>query len=37
MRDFVESWYKAEISSKEDFTQTIKSTIHNAIRYVNLW
>jgi hypothetical protein len=37
IRDYVEVWYKADISNKEDFIKTIRVSIYNAVRYVNSW
>ncbi len=37
MRDYIDIWYKNEISSRDDFRQTIRSAIHNAIRYIHSW
>jgi len=37
MRDYIDVWYKNEISSRNDFRQTIRFTIHNIIRYLNSW
>lgn len=37
IRDYIDAWYKTDISSKEDFSKTIRVTIYNAVRYVNSW
>lgn len=37
MRDFIDVWYKNEISSKDDFRLTIRTIIYSSIRYVNYW
>lgn len=34
LRDYIDVWYKNEISSKEDFKQSIRLYIYNAVRYI---
>jgi sorting nexin-13 len=36
IRDYVDSWYKTNISSKDDFTQLVRLNVYNAIRHFNL-
>ena len=35
IRDYIDEWYKAEISSKEEFIKILRSKIYTGIRYVN--
>lgn len=35
MRDYVDSWYKTNISSREDFDQAVRVLIYNSIRNLN--
>ena len=37
IRDYVEAWYKTDISNKEEFIKTVRISIYNAVRYVNSW
>jgi hypothetical protein len=37
LHDFIETWYKTNISSKNDFCQDIRLAVHNIIRYLTLW
>jgi hypothetical protein len=35
IRDYLESWYKPQVSNKEDYVQSIRVLIYSAIRHVN--
>lgn len=35
IRDYVDGWYKSDISSKEEFTKILRAKIYNAIHYFN--
>ena len=37
IRDYIDSWYKTTISSKEDFGQSVRVLIYNSIRNFNKW
>lgn len=36
IRDYVDSWYKTEISGKEDFSQLIRILIYNSIKQMHV-